>query len=164
MITTETRATLGSIVDFSSLTASIANYMQAEVQKTLEMGGRPAWPLTRAGKMADYGGKLRDNVEKSSDKNSARVWVETSKVPYAALVQYGHLQVMTEGQKKFMWAKWYETGEEKWKWMALSLFGVLIYPERPYMQFLPENIEWINQMIPLEFVKLFNANQQEVTA
>lgn len=58
-------------------------------------------------------------------------------VPYAAIHEYGGtitLQITTS-MRRFFWAMYFDTGKEKWKFMALSpkkTFVIRIHP-RPYL-------------------------------
>ena len=54
-------------------------------------------------------------------------------IVYAAVHEYGLLnQVITDRQRKFFWAMWYESGNEMWK--ALALSKTYTIPARPYLR------------------------------
>ncbi len=58
-------------------------------------------------------------------------------VPYAAIHEYGGTTRLpiTAQMRRFFWAQWYETGDDKWKAMALSkkaAFSINM-PPRPYL-------------------------------
>lgn len=55
-----------------------------------------------------------------------------SEVPYAATHEYGDTRQVTGKQRGFFWAKHVQTGDDKWKAMALS--ETLTYPERPFLE------------------------------
>lgn len=52
---------------------------------------------------------------------------------YAAVHEYGLFeQVITDRQRRFFWAMWYETGNTMWKALALSVTYTI--PARPYVR------------------------------
>lgn len=51
---------------------------------------------------------------------------------YACVHEYGGTFTITEKQRKFFWAKWYESGNEMWKALALSTTYTI--PARPYLR------------------------------
>jgi len=54
-------------------------------------------------------------------------------IVYAAVHEYGLLnQVITDRQRRFFWAMWYETGHVMWK--ALALSKTYTIPARPYLR------------------------------
>ena len=54
-------------------------------------------------------------------------------IVYSAVHEYGlDNQVITERQRGFFWAKWYETSEGMWKALALSTTYTI--PARPYLR------------------------------
>jgi len=53
-------------------------------------------------------------------------------VSYAAAMEYGQTQIVTDRQRRFFWAKFAETGDNMWKAMALSM--KLVTPARPYFR------------------------------
>jgi len=54
-------------------------------------------------------------------------------IVYSAAHEYGlENQVITELQRKFFWAKWYETNEGMWRALALSTTYTI--PARPYLR------------------------------
>ena len=64
------------------------------------------------------------------------IW--TILVPYAAIHEFGGtINIpITVQMRKFFWAMWYETKDEKWKWMALTkktAFKITM-KERPYLE------------------------------
>jgi phage gpG-like protein len=71
--------------------------------------------------------------------------------PYAAIHQFGGTVKpkipITSRMRKFFWAKFYETGFESWKALALTkkkeLRPVLQIPARPYITLTEENLEEI---------------------
>lgn len=93
-----------------------------------------------------------------------------SKVPYAAIHEYGGQQTVTPRQRRFFWGKYYSTRlasrfeeggtlstrAESWKAMALS--ETLNFPERPYLRpALEDSKEQIVDIAETEAVKvLFN--------
>lgn len=59
-------------------------------------------------------------------------------VPYAAIHEFGGVinVPVTAQMRGFFWAMWYDTGEEKWKFMALTKKTVfkIKMPQRQYLE------------------------------
>ena len=53
-------------------------------------------------------------------------------VVYGAAMEYGQVQIVTDKQRRFFWARFAETGDDMWKAMALST--TLTTPARPYLR------------------------------
>lgn len=84
------------------------------------------------------GGILTPNVLIDIEVNEGIVrYVKTLTLPYAAIHEYGGtIKVpITRKMRRFFWAMWYASGDEKWMGMALTRqrsFTIHI-PARPYM-------------------------------
>ena len=63
--------------------------------------------------------------------NQYRVDVEVDAV-YGAVHEYGGTFTITPRQRRFFWYKWYETEDEMWKALALSVTYTI--PARPYLR------------------------------
>ena len=63
--------------------------------------------------------------------NQYRADIEVRAI-YAAVHEYGGTFIITEPQRSFFWAKWYQTGEIMWK--ALALKATYTIPPRPYLR------------------------------
>lgn len=63
--------------------------------------------------------------------NQYTVKIVVDKV-YGAVHEYGGTFTITERQRKFFWAKWYESGNRMWKALALSTTYTI--PARPYLR------------------------------
>lgn len=63
--------------------------------------------------------------------NQYRVDIEVRAV-YAAVHEYGGTFTITPRQRAFFWHKWYETQDEMWKALALSVTYTI--PARPYLR------------------------------
>ena len=71
--------------------------------------------------------------------------------PYAAIHQYGGTVKptipITTRMRKFFWAKYYETGQENWKALALTkrkeIKPIIQIPARPYITLTEEDLEEI---------------------
>ncbi len=77
--------------------------------------------LARAAASKPYRGAREFVIDLSINERMMK-WVKTYFVPYAALHEFGgvvHVPV-TVRMRRFFWAKFFETRDEKWKWMALS--------------------------------------------
>jgi len=55
-----------------------------------------------------------------------------TRVPYAATHEYGDTRQVTDAMQAFFWAKHKDTGEDRWKAMALS--DTLTFPERSFLR------------------------------
>jgi len=51
---------------------------------------------------------------------------------YGAVHEFGYTGVITDKQRRFFWAKWYETQDDMWK--ALALSHTYTIPARPYLR------------------------------
>lgn len=76
-----------------------------------------------------------ENVYRSGDVLSGELG---SSLPYAAIHEYGgEFDVpVTQKMRSFFWAKWYNSGGDKWKAMALTQktsFHIRM-PKRPYLE------------------------------
>lgn len=64
-------------------------------------------------------------------------FVKGSRVPYADIHEHGGTITVpvTERMRKFFWAQWYATGEDRWKGMALTKVAsfTIRIPARPYL-------------------------------
>jgi len=75
-------------------------------------------------------GDLRDSIH-TRKINQFRVDIVVGAV-YGAAMEYGQIQIVTDKQRRFFWAKFAETGDDMWKAMALST--KLTTPARPYLR------------------------------
>jgi len=53
-------------------------------------------------------------------------------VVYGAVHEFGYTGIITDKQRRFFWAKWYETQDDMWKALALSYSYTI--PARPYLR------------------------------
>lgn len=79
--------------------------------------------------------------------------------PYAAIHQFGGtlkptIQISLK-MRKFFWAKFYETGQENWKALALTkkkeLKPVIQIPARPFITLTEEDLEEIANCLQINF-------------
>ena len=72
----------------------------------------------------------------------------TSSEPYTALHNEGGTITVTGKMKRFFWAKFKETGEVGWKYMALMKVGQVIkIPQRQFIGDGPETQKLIRDVI-----------------
>ena len=137
------------------------------MQLTEPSSGRPTkWtPLKyREGKPLILSGALVMSLTPSSGMDFAQV-SEGKGLIYAAIHQFGgttHPKV-TLKMRAYYWAKWFETQDEKWKWMAIgakvgSTLTIKI-PARPSLVWLDEDVEryktmLLNWMVSFEDVQV----------
>lgn len=120
------------------------------IHTNFAVGGRPPWEPLRSGVQETplvASGRMYRSVRSRSDENSAEAGIENAE-PYMMAQQYGavtHPRV-TERSKAFFWAMWFQTGELRWKRMALLPEGTVLnvrIPARPFVMFQDADIDWI---------------------
>lgn len=108
---------------------TVGSFMEnASSDPLLDPANPPPGPLKiRSGRLAraaaskPYRG-AREFVINLSISEQAMKWVKTYFVPYAAIHEFGgviHVPV-TARMRRFFWAKFFETNNERWKFMAIS--------------------------------------------
>jgi phage gpG-like protein len=126
MINATITGTLPQIqTDLTPAMKRIADILEASQIKGFNTSGYGRWPATREGKPATLSG-LRKTLQKSSGDN----WAEVSAMN--TIHQRGGVMNQTPRMRSFFWAKWYETKEERFKWMALSK-RAMTFPTRTYL-------------------------------
>lgn len=127
----------------------VGAYMVRSVQKNFERAGRPAWEPTRSGETPLVtSGKLYRSVRWRLEGNTVIISAGEGLGIYPSVQQYGAFVPITERAKSFFWAMFYQTGEERWKWMALQKVGSRMrIPARPYMMFQDEDIDKIIEIM-----------------
>ena len=91
---------------------------------------------SNTGSLMMQSGKLRRSIRASVSGNSVRF---SSSEPYAAIHNEGGEIAVTAKMKKFFWAKYHQTKDEQWKWLALKKVGSKItIPERRFLGNSPE--------------------------
>jgi hypothetical protein len=131
--------------DLSPAMSKIADRMLWTFSKAHENEGYGTWSPTREGKPATLSG-IRKTERTSFGSDFAEIrWKNTNH-------QFGGLMDVTEKMKGFFWAKWYDTGDDKWKWMALSKFGKMVFKARP-MTVQKEDVDYFKEIL---IDKIFN--------
>lgn len=154
-MTTETSGTMLAVGDMTEALARVAEAMHTNMLIAFDLSGRtdPWAPLkVRQGKPLILTGALRASGEATSGPDFAQVTAGRGMM-HAAIHQYGgttHPRV-TAKSKAFFWAKWYETGETKWKAMALG-FKVgekmtIRIPARPFLTWAPGDVEAYQKLL-----------------
>jgi phage gpG-like protein len=98
-----------------------------------EIGGNPSWlPTKRGNKPLIGSGRLMNSVEESSRGENFIEWEMGAGLPYARIQQQGgvipeHSIPITAKMRRFFWAMYYQSGDEKWKFMALIKQGGSVY-------------------------------------
>jgi phage gpG-like protein len=133
----------------------VSGLLRKIVHLNLSEGGRPvAWPVRADGSRSYLGGP-GGTIGRSIREASGDTWAEvSSNLPYSAVHQFGGMPKprVSERSRKYFWRMFYETGNEKWKWMALSRktqFAVNIQA-RPYMQLTEGDVAEIAAMVGLD--------------
>jgi len=104
--------------------AGIADSLQVGVQIVVDEARRNVWELF------DTSGDFPSRI-KVRRVNQYRVDLVVDAV-YAKVHEYGGTFTITAQQRRFFWAKWYETNDEMWKALALSTRYTI--PPRPYVR------------------------------
>ena len=123
------------------------------IDRNFEAGGRPLWVQRRTDSTGDplrATGALRRSKYTSHGANTAMVSVGKN-LPYARIQREGGTITVpvTKKMRGFFWAKWYETGETKWRNMALTTRSVFVIhiPAREYMNIPPDELQEILEVI-----------------
>jgi phage gpG-like protein len=130
----------------------VSGLLRKIVNMNLAEGGRPTSWAVRADGSRSYLGGPGGSIGRSIREASGDSWAEVSSgLPYSAIHQFGGMPKprVSQRSRKYFWAMFFETGNEKWKWMALSRktqFAVNI-PARPYMQLTEEDVAEIAAMV-----------------
>jgi len=152
---TEVSGKILAVGDLTETLKEISEMMQRSVQLTFDESGRPGkWmPLKyRNGKPLILSGALRSSVTPESGMDYAAV-TEGRGLVYAAIHQFGGTvrPKVTEKMRSFYWAKWFETKDDKWRWMALGAkVGERLeiqIPARPSLVWLEEDVELYKKML-----------------
>jgi phage gpG-like protein len=131
---------------------TVAKMLDREVELNFLTSGFGKWAPLKDGvaSSAIKTGRLFRSRVSGHSANSAWVGVGEGLI-YAGLVRYGGdvIVPITERSRAFFWAKWYETGDEKWKWMALMKKSVLLLRFQPhdYMAIREETMAAILDML-----------------
>lgn len=133
----------------------IAERMYRSVQQNFLEGGRPTKWIPRStrltspympGRLLMGSGALYDSINRNSGDSWAEVWAGFG-LPYARIHQTGGVTHPTVSPKarKFFWAMFFTTGDEGWKWLALTkkMNLTVSIPARPYMILQDEDWEYI---------------------
>jgi hypothetical protein len=109
--------------DLSPAMSKIADRLFMSLGKAHEIEGYGTWSPTREGKPATLSG-IRKTERTSFGSDFAEIRFKNT------IHQRGGLMPITEKMKGFFWARWYETNDDKWKWMALTRGGWMKFPVR----------------------------------
>jgi phage gpG-like protein len=135
MIDIQIKGSLPKInTDLAPAMQRIAERMYSDVIGGFDSSGYGKWQPTREGKSSMLGGrsgKMASTLTRSSDATTATITAMNT------IHQRGGPMIVTQKMRSFFWAKFYETKDEKYKWMALNRSGVMSFPVRTYMTFLP---------------------------
>lgn len=112
------------------------------------------------GSLLAVSSKLRRSIKGGAETLADGVRFSSS-VPYAAIHNEGGKITVTGKMKKFFWAKFKETGEVGWKYMALMKVGQVIkIPQRQFIGDGPETQNLIRGVIQSNLDK-FNLQLSE---
>ncbi len=120
-----------------------------EFDKNFSRGGffSKPWPKRRDGSSTHLNntGRLRRSITARISGHSV---IFTSSEPYAAIHNYGGTITVTPKMKKFFWAKFKETGQERYKHLALMKTGAKIrIPQRQFIGHSPEVTKAVEDIV-----------------
>lgn len=89
--------------------------------------------------------------------------VDTDVVKGFATHEFGDTRPITPKMRGFFWAKYYETGKDMWRGLALTKRTTITYPKRPVLepafeQFEQEEMQPLLNQIFIRMAIAFNAN------
>lgn len=159
MIDIQVSGTIATIPEgyFKYRLEQVADLLWDSVKDNFLQGGRPEkWKrlangeprrLIKSGKLF---GRIHKRVFVEGDTPTAEVFVRDPE-PYMFAQHFGAVThpTVSEQSRKFFWAMFHSTGDEKWKWMALSRkkkFTVVI-PESPFMIMQDEDRQKIMELL-----------------
>jgi phage gpG-like protein len=120
--------------------AAVEKILDRAVELNFLTGGHGSWaPLKSDGMQSSLIRTGRLFRSRRSGHTASSAWVGVGEgLIYAGLVRHGGdvIVPVTDRSRAFFWAKWYETSDERWKWMALMRKSVLLlrFPARDYME------------------------------
>jgi len=138
---------------------SIGEVLIQSIMLNFQVGGRPEqWPQSKRAQFknsVDGEGSHKTLVDTGALMNSGRADVGTNFVdvtwgqglPYAVAQNFGAdiNQTVTERQRAFFWAKWYESDGTipAFKAMALAKTLHIVLPQRKFMRIQDEDVQTI---------------------
>lgn len=149
------------IVPTERLMRQIGEVMRFAVELNFREQGRPnRWqalaPLTIAERQAKgYTGPILQRTGALVSSPALSVTSDTAVVTfgnkYAAIQHFGGAfqRQVTPKMRSYFWARFYESGDDRYKWMALTKkqsFTITI-PARPFAVLMPDDVEDIRRVI-----------------
>ncbi len=156
------------MLDANKLKADILEDMRVELSdefdRNFERKGffsdkwKPRAHEYRRGSLLMVSGAMRRSTQGEVSGNGVRF---TSAEPYTSLHNEGGQITVTAKMKRFFWAKYKETRDESWKFMALMKVGkVLTIPQRQFIGDCPDTRRIIRDVID-DNLKKFNLSLTE---
>lgn len=156
------------MLDANKLKADILEDMRVELSdefdRNFERKGffsdkwKPRAHEYRRGSLLMVSGAMRRSTQGEVSGNGVRF---TSAEPYTSIHNEGGQITVTAKMKRFFWAKYKETGDESWKFMALMKVGkVLTIPQRQFIGDGPGTQRIIRDVID-DNLKKFNLSLTE---
>lgn len=140
-------------IDLEKVMKQVAELMKHSIHLNITEGGRPEWPPLKPNifnrtKAFFPPGELAGSIYSDSGKD----WAEAgSGFKWARVHQFGstHSIPITPKSRGFFWYMFHQTGDEKWKYMALTQRAVFVVhiPARPFVMFQEEDAAKILDMI-----------------
>jgi phage gpG-like protein len=123
MINFEISGTLPKVSDIGLIMARIADRLKISADEQFNTSGHGSWLPTREGTASHLRG-VQETLQKASGDNWAEISFKNT------IHQRGGSMILTERQRRFFWSQYYDTNDEKYKWMALSVRGIMRFPVR----------------------------------
>jgi phage gpG-like protein len=145
--------------NFTDEMKQIMSYQMGSVLDTLAQGGKPPWARTKARAIARLHDRFANTIHGESDETSATI--KGGGTPDAFAHQFGadFLEIVTPKQRGFFWKRFYDTGDEMWKAMALSKSLHIVIPQRSFMEFQEEDKEYIANLFKARLIQFVNAKE-----
>ena len=151
--------------DWGTVMDEASTIMLEGVEEIMRQGGprELKWPPLRSGEPSRLyeSGTLVGGLSKRHDEDSAEAGVYG--VPYARYVQEGGHPHVTERSKRYFWARYKDTKDPKWKYMALQRVGtVMNIPPRPFVVWTMEMIEAVTKKIGQAIIETTSGHKYKI--
>lgn len=102
------------------------------------------------------------SVKISGDDVVYNFGIDTAEIVYAAVHEYGARITITAKMRRFFWAKWFETGADMWRALALTKKAFVTIPARPY--FAPALAKFFDVDVPYVLADVVAAVNRKFTS
>ena len=141
--------------DLKPLIPSIENVIQGLIDDKFDEQG-PGWkkiiPI-RQGQILSDTGQLAASIQVQIVPSDKGYKIELSEKFYGKFHEYGARITVTPKSRRFFWYKYKATGNEIWKWMALTKKKFFVLPIREHLELTEQDFKEISLVIQ-ELVKI----------